>query len=213
MSDTDNSYSSENSSCSSSESDEENGLFEFSEDFKKLKPYEFEPLASSSSDEESKESDVENTRKGNTDWCSCDCCNVMTTEAESLCCKEANEILDNLFEGNKCVTFANEFKMVCLEKSVLGTNLATISIYTGEKFTHENSNYRFSAYKQYISWIYGYLGKHARRVIPSCVVWAIRTKYPSEDGKYVPFNHSKVYISEDYNSEDEKSEDEHSYEK
>ena len=75
--------------------------------------------------------------------------------------------------------------MVCLEKSVLGTNLMTISIYTGNNFTHDNIKYRFSAYKKYISWIYGYLGKHARRVIPSCVVWAIRTKYPSEDGKFV----------------------------
>ena len=51
-------------------------------------------------------------------------------------------------------------------------------------------NYRFAAYRQFISWIYGRLGKHVRQVIPSCIVWAIRTKYPSEDNQYVPFHFS-----------------------
>ena len=74
---------------------------------------------------------------------------------------------------------------------VLETNLATISRYTRETFEFENTNYHFSAYKQYISWIYGRLGKRIRQVIPSCVVWAIRKKYPSDDGECVPFNYAE----------------------
>jgi len=69
--------------------------------------------------------------------------------------------------------------------------LATISKYTGEKFEYDNTNYRFAAYKQFISWINGRLGKHMRQVIPSCVVWSIRNKYPSEGEEYVPFKFSE----------------------
>ena len=98
--------------------------------------------------------------------------------------------------GNPCITESNEFKMVCLERVVLETNLATISRYTGETFEFENTNYRFSAYKQYISWIYERLGKRIRQVIPSCVVWANRKKYPLDDGEYVPFNYAKEKAGE-----------------
>ena len=91
---------------------------------------------------------------------------------------------------------SNEFKMVCLERAVLETNLAMISRYTGETFKFENTNYCFSVYKQYISWIYGRLGKHIRQVILSCVVWAIRKKYPSDDGEYVPFNYAEEQAEE-----------------
>ena len=108
---------------------------------------------------------------------------------------EKPNIIKNIFStGLKCVTQADEFKMICLEKAVLETNLATIATYTGDKFAHNNANYRFSAYKQYISWVYGHLGKYVRQVIPSCIVWAIRTKYPSKNGKYVPFNHSEMHV-------------------
>ena len=86
--------------------------------------------------------------------------------------------------------------MVCLERVVLETNLATISRYTWETFEFENTNYHFSAYKQYISWIYERLGKRIRQVIPSCVVWANRKKYPLDDGEYVPFNYAKEQAGE-----------------
>ena len=86
--------------------------------------------------------------------------------------------------------------MVCLERVVLETNLATISRYIGETFEFENTNYRFSAYTQYISWIYVRLGKRIRQVIPSCVVWAIQKKYPSDDGEYVPFNYVEEQAGE-----------------
>ena len=86
--------------------------------------------------------------------------------------------------------------MDCLERVVLETNLASISGYTGETFEFENTNYRFSAYEQYISWIYGRLGKRIRQVTPSCVVWTIRKKYPSDDREYVPFNDAEEQAGE-----------------
>uniref|UniRef100_A0A3Q3FWV4 P2X purinoreceptor 7 intracellular domain-containing protein n=1 Tax=Labrus bergylta TaxID=56723 RepID=A0A3Q3FWV4_9LABR len=37
----------------------------------------------------------------------------------------------------------------------------------------------------FISWCWGYLGKHNRVVIPSCVVVRIHQEYPDEEGKYL----------------------------
>ena len=53
-----------------------------------------------------------------------------------------------------------------------------------------------AAYKQYISWIYGQLGKRIRQVILLCVVLAVRKKYPSDDGEYVPFNYAEEQAGE-----------------
>lgn len=87
---------------SSSESD-----FIFDEDFSlcndnsKLQPYSFEPLASSSENEEEESAfpNDEIKRVGNLDWCLCKCCKQMESEHESLCCQETNEISEILFEG------------------------------------------------------------------------------------------------------------------
>ena len=94
--------------------------------------------------------------------------------------------------------------MVCLEKAVLETNLATISSYTSDKYDHSNANYRFSAYKQYISWIYIWSFGEARKAsYPIVIVWTIQKKYPSANGKYVPFNHSEEYQEEENSDEEE----------
>ena len=44
------------------------------------------------------------------------------------------------------------------------------------------NSYRKAAYRQYILWRYGRLGKGNRRVCPSCVVRMIRVAYPSANG-------------------------------
>ena len=98
----DSSYNS--SGCSTSESDEETyDVSNLCEDFKKLKPYDYEPLASSSDESDSElESDCQvpdDSRKGKKSWCKCAQCKTMQTEWESCCCQEANEIAKNLFEG------------------------------------------------------------------------------------------------------------------
>ena len=96
------------SSLSSSEAflSSSDSLDNFS-NFDKLKPYEFEPTVSdnentdgevSSSTMETKEAEKE--RKGNLDWCLCGKCKATSTNAESLCCREKNEVSDEILNGN-----------------------------------------------------------------------------------------------------------------
>ena len=75
--------------------------------FVKLKPYDFEPTVSdnentdgevSSSAMQTKEAEKE--RKGNLDWCLCGKCKAMSTNAESLRCREKNELSDEILNGN-----------------------------------------------------------------------------------------------------------------
>ena len=93
-------------SDSSGESDDEI-LQELNDNLLNLKPYDFEPLASSdesdieADDEQMNEDEDEyDQRTGKTNWCLCGCCEIMNHERECLCCQEANEISDDLFQGN-----------------------------------------------------------------------------------------------------------------
>ena len=44
--------------------------------------------------------------------------------------------------------------------------------------------YRLAAYRQFIHWR---LGRGVHRVIPSCVVAAVRHEFPEDDGVYTGF--------------------------
>ena len=67
----------------------------------KLKPYDFQPLASSSlSSGENSDTNPDNSgssRVGSTAWCQCQKCETMLADVECLCCIEANEIPDEIF--------------------------------------------------------------------------------------------------------------------
>ena len=100
----DSSYNNSGCSTSETESDEEtHDVSNLCEDFKKLKPYDYEPLASSSDESGSElESDcqvADDSRKVKKSWCKCTQSKAMQTERESWCCQEATEIAENLFKG------------------------------------------------------------------------------------------------------------------
>jgi len=64
-----------------------------------IEPYSFEPMRDSS---ESVEDDVHESqderRRGNTPWCSCECCSNWEgqQEKEYLCCKEIEETVNKI---------------------------------------------------------------------------------------------------------------------
>ena len=90
----------------SSSSDSENNLSV--PDISSLQPFNFEPELSKEEQEllpETSDSDCstknEESRIGNINWCSCGGhCKPMQTYTGSFCCRDTNEIPDELFEGN-----------------------------------------------------------------------------------------------------------------
>ena len=157
-----------------------------------LKPYNYEPscqprkdfISNSENDEDSdvsSDSNQEHSRKGYTNWCACGHCRAMETEIENFCCRDTNVAPDNYFEGHKHITESEGFKMVCLSKPVLDTALSVFNHFRGDSIENiDNKSHRFAGYKQYIFWVYNYLGKGVRKVIPSCAVWKIRNEFKSE---------------------------------
>ena len=53
--------------------------------------------------------------------------------------------------------------------------------------TITDRSYRLAAYRQFIRWTYSRLGRGIHRVIPSCVVAAVRHEFPDPDGAYTGF--------------------------
>ena len=75
--------------------------------FVKLKPYDFELTVSDNENTDGQVSfsamqskEAEEERKGNLDWCLGGKCKTMFTNAESLCCREKNELSDEIFNAN-----------------------------------------------------------------------------------------------------------------
>ena len=78
-------------------------------------------------------------------------CRTMETEIASFCCRDTNEAADNYFEGQKCITESEGFKMVCLSRPVLDTALTVFNHFRGDSIENvDNKSYRFARYKQYI---------------------------------------------------------------
>ena len=75
-------------------------------------------------------------RIGTTEWCSCGNCGPMLTSVESLCCQEVAAILHRMPEGSGsapvavpsrlCVTDANDFAPVCINRAVLEVGLLSM---------------------------------------------------------------------------------------
>ncbi|KAJ8031444.1 hypothetical protein HOLleu_24635 [Holothuria leucospilota] len=44
-----------------------------------------------------------------------------------------------------------------------------------------SQQYRYTAYRQFVRWCWGFLGRHVRVVLPACAVIRIRETFPSEE--------------------------------
>ena len=49
-------------------------------------------------------------------------------------------------------------------------------------------NLRYASYRQFTWWVHNRLGRHVRRVIPSCAISRIRAEFEEEDGDYSAFD-------------------------
>lgn len=85
------------------------------------------------------------------------------------------------------VTSYEMFRNVVLDREVLNIAIWAWCDIRAEVADFEMNSYRKAAYRQYILWKYGKLGKGNRRVCPSCVVRLVRQTYPAPDGQYMGF--------------------------
>jgi len=95
---------------------------------------------------------------------------------------------ENVFcRKRSCVTTLQFF-----QSAVLDMNMLSIAIINRSEVFADDPDYTppghwKDTYRQWVLWKHGYLGRPSRRVIPSCVVWAVRNKYPAPDGQYLGF--------------------------
>ncbi|XP_064479573.1 P2X purinoceptor 7-like [Ornithodoros turicata] len=137
---------------------------------------------SSSSDiPESPPSSPGSDRAGNADWCSCAKCKPMDTADECLCCREVENVCKK--QTVNCITDNEYFEILCLDTEVLRVSFTYIrdtEEYGNTRDIAVNKKFRYIAYRQFTRWIWGGLGKHHRKILPACVVYAIRDAFPSD---------------------------------
>ena len=112
-------------------------------------------------------------------WCRCAHCREMPTDIEKKCCKPRR--------NQRCISLTGEFARLCLDNMVLEIAMRVHEDLVADDPARNNAAYRHQAYRCYIYWQHGRLGQGNRRVIPSCVVWAIRTMWPEPTGIYKGF--------------------------
>ena len=110
-------------------------------------------------------------------FCVCGHCMEMPRDKERACCKEKR----------LCRSITRPFQNICVDSDNLATvirSLADTYVFTP---VYNNKEMRHAAYRQYIMWQHGHLGKGHCKVIPSCCVCKIRKHYPSPDGNYTGY--------------------------
>ena len=100
----------------------------------------------------------------------------MELPIENLCCKQ-----------RPCITTTEFFESVMLDSHVLSVAIVNRSDTFADDPDYSLQSYHKAAYRQWVMWQHGYLGRLNRKVIPSCVVWTVRTRYPAPDGVYLGF--------------------------
>ena len=96
----------------------------------------------------------------------------MPTSVENICCRQSS-----------CITSTDLFESTVLDINVLSIAIVNRSDTFVEPVDYSLSSYRKAAYRRFILWKEGHLGRGNRKVLPSCVVWSVRNRYPAPDGK------------------------------
>ncbi|XP_064467678.1 P2X purinoceptor 7-like [Ornithodoros turicata] len=118
-------------------------------------------------------------------WCACGNCSAMPMAREEVCCTSIAEVRRRCPDG--CIVDHSDFQTLCLTTvvmEVMGIEYKKCGLLLGKE---PNEIWRHIAYRNFASWIWGPLPEEDRRVLPSCVVMAIRNNFPSPSGSYTGF--------------------------
>ena len=114
----------------------------------------------------------------------------MGREVECKCCQEIDEVQAKLLEAVEvealesppsCITNHPGFLAVCINVYVLQTAWYQYKQQYGAD-GHERPIYkrnRHIAYRQFVRWCWGFLGREIRVVLPSCAVMCIQQHFPA----------------------------------
>ena len=69
----------------------------------------------------SEDEEEDNSRLENLHWCTCQKCFILPSIYECKCCREPEALLNDKLNGISCVTLNEDFKILCLNKTVLDT--------------------------------------------------------------------------------------------
>ena len=97
------------------------------------------------------------------DGCNCQNCRPMPTHHENKCCTRSER---------PCITTNLLFTQLVLDANVLDITMHYTEDVLVLEHLRNNENFQHTAFRQYLLWQHG-------RVIPSCCVLAIHSRYPS----------------------------------
>ncbi|XP_072167445.1 uncharacterized protein [Diadema setosum] len=116
-------------------------------------------------------------------WCTCGNCHEMPSDAERLCCGARSK--------EECLSRHGIFFLLIDEAVLLIHRSMWKDAFNMEDEPQEPGDedkcMRHAAYRSFIFWQHGRLGKGNRRVIPSCCVTEIRNRYPSPTRIYTGY--------------------------
>ncbi|XP_063051873.1 P2X purinoceptor 7-like [Engraulis encrasicolus] len=125
------------------------------------------------------------------EWCSCDNCERMPLEEENICCREIPQVMTRLTDTITpvaCMSQHPGLEPVCLNIYALQKALNDFRTDHGSlRVRGYQRRCRHLAYRCFVSWCWGWLGRKVRVVIPACVVRRIRQEFPDTEGQYVGF--------------------------
>ncbi len=117
------------------------------------------------------------------DWCFCGNCAPMPTQEENKCC--CRRVMP-------CITSTPLFSQLVLDGNVLDIAMRYREDIIVADPVRNNENFCHAAYRQFVLWQHGRLGKGNRVVVPSCCVLKIRARYRSPNGLYVGFRPARL---------------------
>ena len=89
-----------------------------------------------------------------------------------------------------CATLYELFQNICVDRDLLTVAIRAKSDIRVEVPDYSSNSFRKAAYRQYILWRFGKLGRGNKNVCPACVVRVVREAYPALDGQYSGFRRS-----------------------
>ncbi len=101
---------------------------------------------------------------------------------------ESNKSKEYCCNRRPCITQSDEFLSLCFNSENIGGSIPLYSYYKAvPNIEFSDSKFRYQAYRSFILYQFGKLGKNVREPPPSRVKSALRYKFLSKDGKYTGF--------------------------